>query len=444
MDIVYFVVGIAIGSLLASCIWYFRSRSMLASKSSDLLVLEERLKNKEEQFVQVYATLEKSDKRIDELLDEKGVFRERLAELEVKLEEEKRQSIQRLADFESSKKQMKLEFQQLSHEILSKNTEKLTDQNQEKLKFLLSPLKEEIGQFKKKVEETYEKETRERHSLKTEITNLQKLNAQMSQETLNLTNALKGDVRSQGAWGELILERILESSGLQKGREYFVQSSHRTEDGQLQRPDVVVRLPDDKDVVIDSKVSLVAYEKYCSEDDLTLKKQFAKEHLLSVQNHIKGLSAKSYEDIAQLRTLDYVLLFMPMEGAFRLALEEDEGLLLEAMKKNVMLVGPSTLLVSLRTISKLWQYENQNQNTQAIAKKAEQLHRKFVLFVQEVQKVGDALSSAGKHYDEALKRLATGRGNLIKLSSDLEQLGVKPKESLPRELLEISEVNNEE
>ena len=446
MEYVYLGVGLLMGFLVSTLFWLGKSKgdiqSVVNKKDQEISTLSERLVGRDEALVAAKETQARSDCRLEELLDEKGDLREKLTELETRLNSERRENEQRLKTLAETRDQFKLEFKQLADSIFEQNTKKMTSQNKEKLEVLLNPLKDQIGNFKKKVEETYEKETRERHSLKVEISNLQKLNAQMSQETINLTNALKGDVKNQGAWGELVLERILESSGLQKGREYFTQSSHRNDEGFLQRPDVIVQLPDDKDIVIDSKVSLVAYEKYCTEDDISQKKVFAKEHLLSVQTHIKGLSAKSYQDLSELRTLDYVLLFMPMEGAFRLALEEDEDLLLDAMKRNVMLVGPSTLLVSLRTINKLWQYEKQNQHAQAIARKAEQMHRKFVLFVQELQKVGEAINSAGKHYDEAFKRLSTGRGNLVKLTTDLEQLGIKPKEELPRELLELAEVDN--
>ncbi|MCH2206557.1 MAG: DNA recombination protein RmuC [Lentisphaerales bacterium] len=429
------IVSFIVGAIFASVITSIRAKSFL---NVEIKVLEERLISKEESLERMSGIQNASDRRIDQLLDEKGSLREKLSELEARLTEERRSSSEKLRILEESRKSLRLEFKELANKILEHNSQKMSAQNKERLEVLLNPLKDEIGKFKKKVEETYEKETRERFSLKNEITNLQKVSAQMSKETLNLTNALKGDVKQQGAWGEVILERILESSGLEKDREYFTQFSLKNEDGQLQRPDVLIRLPDSKDVVIDSKVSLVAYEKFASEDNPELKKQYAREHLLSVEAHIKGLSSKAYQDIPDLKTLDYVLLFMPMEGAFRLALEENERLLLDAMKKNVMLVGPSTLLVSLRIINKLWQYENQNQFAQAIARKAEQLHRKFVLFVQELQKVGDALDSAGKHYDEAFKRLSTGRGNLVKLSTDLEKLGVKSKEELPGELLELS------
>ena len=299
---------------------------------------------------------------------------------------------------------------------------------------LLTPLKDEIGKFKKQITETYEKETRGAVLSKERNWQPAKIKRENEPETINLTNALKGDVKQQGAWGEMVLERILESSGLQKDVNILLSFLFRNYEGQMLRPDVVVRLPDEKDVIIDSKVSLVSYEKFSSETDLDLRTQHTKITIISVKNHIKSLSSKSYQDLPELRTLDYVLLFMPLEGAFRLALEEDESLLIEAMKNNVMLVGPSTLLVSLKTIHRLWQYENQNQHSKVIAKKAELLHRKFVLFVQELQKVGDALDSAGKHYDEAFKRLSTGRGNLIKLTTDLELLGVKSKDDLPKEL----------
>ena len=437
-----FLVGSFLIFLLLFVVFRAQKKLLLVQFESDTKLFDERLESKNLELQKLEEIQKKSDERINQLLEDKGLLREKVSEVETKLVENRKSHLEQVKAIEESREKLKLEFKDLADKIFEQNSKRISVQNKQGLELLLNPLKDEIGKFKKQITETYEKETRERFSLKNEIGNLQKLNEKMSQETVNLTNALKGDVKQQGAWGEIVLERILESSGLQKDREYFTQFSLKNEDGQLLRPDVVVRLPDDKDVIIDSKVSLVSYEKFSSEINQELKKQHAKNHIISVKNHIRSLSLKSYQDLPELRTLDYVLLFMPLEGAFRLALEEDESLLIDAMKKNVMLVGPSTLLVSLKTIHRLWQYEHQSQHAKVIAKKAELLHRKFVLFVQELQKVGDALNSAGKHYDEAFKRLSTGRGNLIKLSTDLQELGVKSKDDLPKELLKLAEVED--
>jgi len=410
---------------------------------TELVQLKERLASRDSEINDFNSKSEKYEERLHQLIDEKGKLREQVVEYETKLQSEQKAAAEKLKNLDDAKDKMKLEFEKLAEQILEKKTDKFGKQNKERLEAILNPLKQQLGDFKKKVEETYEKETRERHSLKTEISNLQKLNAKMSEEALNLTRALKGDSKSQGAWGEIVLERVLEASGLRKGSEYLTQESFRTEDRKLYRPDVIVKLPDEKDVIIDSKVSLTAYERYSSEDDSEQRDVFAKEHLDSVKAHINSLSAKSYEELKEIRSLDYVLLFMPVEGAFRLALELDENIFLWAMEKNIMIVGPSSLLVTLRTVSKIWQYENQNRNAQLIAGRAEKLYAKFVLFVEEMEKMGKALENANKHYDTAFNRLSKGSGNLVSMSQQLEKLGVKAKKQLSKELVEESLADEE-
>ena len=405
---------------------------------TDLVQITERLLSRDSEIADLKSKSEKYDERLQQLLDEKGNLREQLVEYETKLYAEQQAAAEKLKTLDDAKAKMKLEFEKLAEQILERKTDKFGKQNKERLEAILNPLKQQLGDFKKKVEETYEKETRERHSLKNEIVNLQKLNVKMSEEALNLTKALKGDTRSQGAWGEIILERVLEASGLRKGREYLTQESFRADDRKLYRPDVIVKLPDEKDVIIDSKVSLTAYEKYSSEDDPKVREVFAKEHLDSVKAHINSLSLKSYEELKELRALDYVLLFMPVEGAFRLALELDENIFLRAMEKNIMIVGPSSLLVTLRTVSKIWQYENQNKNAQLIAGRAEKLYAKFILFVEEMEKMGKALENANTHFDTAFNRLSKGSGNLVSMSQQLEKLGVKTKKQLSKNLVDES------
>lgn len=446
MEAVFAIVGIIVGLI----IYHFLNKGRLEQArkegrlelETELVQVKERLANRESEISDFAARSEKYDQRLEELINEKGKLREQLVEYETRLEEEQKAAREKLKTLDEAKEKMKLEFEKLAEQILEKKTDKFGKQNKERLEAILNPLKQQLGDFKKKVEETYEKETRERHSLKTEITNLQKLNVKMSEEALNLTRALKGNTKSQGAWGEIVLERILEASGLRKGSEYLTQETFRSEDRKLYRPDVIVKLPDDKDVIIDSKVSLTAYERYTSEDDPDERAKFAQEHLASVKSHVNSLSAKSYEDLKEVRSLDYVLLFMPVEGSFRLALELDENIFLWAMEKNIMIVGPSSLLVTLRTVSKIWQYEHQNRNAQLIAGRAEKLYNKFVLFVEEMEKIGKALDSASKHYETAFGRLSKGSGNLISMSQQLEKLGVKAKKQIARELVDEALVEN--
>ena len=450
MEAVFAIVGIVVGLIAGLAIYHFLNKGRVEQAKKDgrqeveteLVQLTERLASRDSEIAENNSKSAKYDERIQQLIDEKGKLREQVVEYETKLQAEQKAAAEKLKTLDDAKEKMKLEFEKLAEQILEKKTDKFGKQNKERLEAILNPLKQQLGDFKKKVEETYEKETRERHSLKTEITNLQKLNAKMSEEAINLTRALKGDSKSQGAWGEIVLERVLEASGLRKGSEYLTQESFRTEDRKLYRPDVIVKLPDEKDVIIDSKVSLTAYERYSSEDDPKLREKFAKEHLDSVKAHVNSLSAKSYEDLKEIKSLDYVLLFMPVEGAFRLAIELDESIFLWAMEKNIMIVGPSSLLVTLRTVSKIWQYENQNRNAQLIAGRAEKLYSKFVLFVEEMEKMGKALDNANKHYDTAFNRLSKGSGNLVSMSQQLEKLGVKAKKQLSKELVEEAKINN--
>ena len=439
VELLYTTAGLITGMTIS----YFLYKSRLTQvEANNRLLLQGELSNQKQKIEFLETSnrekenlLEKTDVRIEQLLEEKGQLREQVVELGVKLAEEQKRSVDKIQNLEEVKDNMKLEFETLAQKVLEQKSESFSQDHKEKLSHILNPLKKEIGDFTKKVEDSYEKEARERHSLKNEIENLQKLNRQMSDEAVNLTRALKGDNRCQGSWGEMILEKVLESSGLRKGHEYDVQEPFKDNDGKLFRPDVLVHLPDQKDVVVDSKVSLKAYEKYVTETDPVLQEQWAAEHLFSVRNHINELSAKSYENLPGIKTLDYVLLFMPVEGAFRLAMELDEELFLSAMNKNIMIVSPSSLLVTLRTINKIWQYEHQNRNARMIAAKAEHLYKKFVLFVNEFAKVGHSLDSAKKSFDSTFKRLSGGRNNLVKLSEDLKTLGVPAKKSLHPELV---------
>jgi DNA recombination protein RmuC len=285
------------------------------------------------------------------------------------------------------------------------------------------------------VEDVYDKESKDRVSLLNEIIHLKTLNERISEDAVNLTNALKGQSKTRGSWGEMILERVLEESGLQKGREYEVQTMYASEEGQRRHPDVIVHLPEGKDIVIDSKVSLTAYEKYCTAGTEETRDKRLKEHIISIRTHIKSLSEKRYEDLEGIRTLDFVLMFLPIEGAFWTAIESEQGLFNEAFDKNIMLVSPSTLLATLRIINNIWRYEDQNKNALIIAKKAGDLYDKFVGFIEALDDVGQKIDKARESYQTARNRLTDGRGNLIKRSEELRQLGVKAQKELPAELV---------
>jgi DNA recombination protein RmuC len=328
-------------------------------------------------------------------------------------------------------------LKQFAESSLKQQATQLSSQNQDQLGHLLNPLKQQIGDFRKKVDDVYDKDARDRAGLTQQINSLLELNNKLSSDAINLTKALKGDNKTQGNWGEMVLEQVLEQSGLRKGHEYHSQVNLTQTDGKRLQPDVVVHMPENKDVVIDSKVTLVAYERYQSaQSDAELSTALA-EHLASVKAHIKGLSGKSYESAEGVSSLDYVLLFIPIESAYMLALQADSDLFISAMKSNIMLVSPATLLMVLRTIHNIWRYEHQSQNAKEISRQAEEMHKKLVDFVTSMDSVGNHLVRAQDAYDTAHKRLSSGRGNLINRAQSIVKLGgIQPKKGLPEAMIE--------
>ncbi|MCG8315126.1 MAG: DNA recombination protein RmuC [Pseudomonadales bacterium] len=357
-------------------------------------------------------------------------------ELQAKLDASQQELREKLKLLNEAKEQLKTEFQNIANQLFESKSEKFTAQNKNNMDQILTPLREQLSDFKKRVEDVYDKESKERVSLLKEITNLKTINSQMSEDALKLTKALKGDNKIQGNWGEMVLERVLETSGLRKGIEYETQVSLKGEAGERKQPDVIVRLPENKDIVIDSKVSLVAWEAYCSADSEEEKHTAQTALLQSLKEHVRQLSGKDYSNLEGIRTLDFVLLFVPIEGAFLKVLENDTTLFSDAFEKNIMIVSPSTLLVTLRTIQNIWRYEYQNRNALEIAKSAGGLHDQFVLFVESLEDIGANLDKAQLAYDTAYKRLATGRGNLVRRTIQLEKMGAKAKKNLPDKLLE--------
>ncbi len=384
-----------------------------------------------ERIPQLERALEQVGREKDRCNAENLALEKRLSEMTVLLEEERRQDQERITFLQDAKEQMTHAFQVLAQRILDEKGKTFTDQNRIQMDGLITPLREQLAGFKKRVEDVYDKESRDRATLLHEIGNLKNLNERIGKDALNLTQALKGDVKTLGGWGEVILSRILEGSGLQKGRIYETQVSMTNSDGKRLQPDVIIRLPEGKDVVVDSKVSLVAYERFHSATDEKERQTAAKAHLSSVRNHINGLRGKQYEGIDALRTLDFVLMFVPIEGAFFLALEHDRTLFTEAFDKNVVLVSPSTLLVTLRTIQNFWRFADQNENALEIAKQAGALYDKFVGFTEALEDVGRQLDRARQAYHTARDRLATGRGNLIRRAEQLKVLGVKSNKTIP-------------
>ncbi len=357
-------------------------------------------------------------------------------ELKTSIGAQEKQHEEKIHLLEQARLQLGNEFKTLAADIFEAKQKTFKEQSQSQLDSVLKPLGEKIKDFEKRVEDHYNNESKERFSLVKEVKSLQELNARISKDAINLTNALKGESKTQGTWGEIILERVLEKSGLVKGREYEIQVNLKTETGRRFQPDVVVHLPEEKDVVIDAKVSLTAYERYCSTDDGIERELSLKQHIQSVRQHIKTLGEKDYQNLEGVRTLDFVLLFIPVEAAFSLAVQHDGDLFASAFEKNIVLVAPSTLLATLRTIQNIWRYEHQSSNAQEIATKAGGLFDKLVSFVTDLELVGTRLASTQNAFDDAHKKLSSGRGNLIKRAEAMRSLGAKTSKVMPKHLVD--------
>ena len=363
--------------------------------------------------------------------------------LEEKLSSQRTQYESQLAVLNDAKTILTKEFENLANRIFDDKQEKFSMQSKEALETSLNPLRRDIGDFKKQVESAYDKENSDRNKLVGQISELQKQTRQISSDALNLANALKGDNKVQGNWGEFILEKLLEDSGLSNGREYTTQKALKDLDGRRRNPDVIIHLPEGRDIVIDAKVSLVDYERYFHSEDDETKKQCLRQHLASLNAHIRGLSGKDYEQLEGVNSLDFVLIFIPVESAFMLALDHSPEIMKDAYDRGIILVSPSTLMVTLRTIKNLWRYADQNLNAQLIADKAGSLYDQFVLYVEALDDIGRHLDKSREVWDVAHKRLITGRGNLVKRTQELKTLGAKTKKILPDNFLSIAETSDD-
>ncbi len=350
--------------------------------------------------------------------------------------EAKKSLQEKIALLESAEKRLVTQFENAANKIFKEKTGEFSQQNKSSLDAVLAPLKQQIGSFSKQVNDVYTNEAKERHALKEEVGGLRALNEQMSKEATALTRALKGDNKKQGTWGEVVLEKVLEASGLRKNHEYETQVSLKNDEGKLLKPDVIVHLPGGKDVVVDSKMALTAYERYFNADDELVQKTALKEHAKSIKTHILGLSEKKYHDLYGIKSLDYVLMFIPLEPAFNAAVEYDPEIIDLALDKNIMLVSPTNLMVALKTINNMWRVENQNLNAQEIAKKAGAIYDKLVGFVGDMQKLGTHMQKAEDSYGDAMKKLSEGRGNLIRSAEKMKELRIDNNKSLPTTLVE--------
>ena len=358
--------------------------------------------------------------------------------LEAALDSERKQGLGRIESLNEAKEALTIQFKNLANDILDDKTRRFTEQNALSLDALLKPLQTKLTEFKEQVSTSYANESRERFALKSENERLSALNVKMSDETRSLTQALKGDSKVQGNWGELVLESILESSGLRKGEEYLVQDGHTQVDGSRLQPDIVVRLPEGRHLVVDSKVSITAYARHAESADADTAQIELNAHIQSLRQHIQGLSSKNYSSLYGVGSVDFVLMFIPIEPAFLLALKTAPNLYQEALAKNIVLVCPSTLMATLRTVAHLWRQDHQNKNALEIARQCGALYDKFVGFVDDMEKLGQRIDQAQTSYHDAFSKLKTGKGNLIRTAEKVRELGVKPSKTLPSGLLDTT------
>ncbi|HIF5651709.1 TPA: DNA recombination protein RmuC [Vibrio parahaemolyticus] len=378
--------------------------------------------------------------------DELGQMREQKSRLETQLREQQARheqmnqaNAEKLQILEQAEVRLKQQFEHLANQLFEEKTAKVDLQNRQSLEGLLSPLKEQLEGFKKQVNDSFSQEAKERHTLVHELKNLQRLNEQMTREAVNLTQALKGDNKQQGNWGEVVLARVLAESGLREGHEYETQVNLQSEAGKRYQPDVIVHLPQNKQVVVDSKMALVAYERYFNAETDDERDRALNAHLTALRAHIKGLSMKDYHKLKGIQSLDYVLMFIPVEPAFQVAIQADPSLIKDAMEQNIILVSPTTLLVALRTIDNLWRNERQNENAKLIAQRATKLYDKLRLFIDDMEGLGGALDRANQTYQGAMNKLATGRGNVIRQAESFRQLGVEIKRPISSDLAQLAQ-----
>jgi DNA recombination protein RmuC len=427
-----FIIALAIGVFIGKLIFSAKSQSEKAFLEEKLNSLKEQSDNEK---TALNKQLQQAFQEKESIRTEKEAINIQLTKKEVDFENLWQRNKEQKEEVEKLQEKFTKEFENLANKILDEKSSKFTEQNKENMKNILSPLQDKIQLFEKKVEDTHKESISYHATLREQIFGLKEMNLQMSKETINLTRALKGDSKMQGNWGELILEKVLEKSGLEKDREYFVQQNHTTAEGNRVFPDVVINLPDGKKMIVDSKVSLTAYEKYINEEDDSLKNGFLKEHVMSIKRHIEQLSEKNYQDLYQIESPDFVLLFIPMEPAFALALNEDTNLYNKAFEKNIVIVTPSTLLATLRTIDSMWTNQKQQENAFEIARQAGALYDKFEGFVADLIKIGKKIDESKVEYQGAMNKLVDGKGNLITSVEKLKKMGAKAKKALPENIL---------
>jgi len=427
---------------------FAETKETLKSTNETLLTLQGKYNELEKELSQIKAKLESAEEihaalleehntlkeRQDTILEDNSRYRTNNARLLMKLESEERHTMSQKEMMLSHKKEIKEELESLAKKVFDGNSQKFAEFSKENLDNMIKPLQTQITEFKKQVADTYNTESQDRAVLKNEINSLKVLNEKISKDAINLTNALKGDSKQQGVWGEMVLEKVLEASGLRKGFEFEREVSLRTDENEILRPDVVVHLPDNRDLIIDAKTSLVAYERFVNAGDEESKALHLATHLTSIKAHVDGLSNKNYERLKEVNTLDFIFMFMPIEGALAVALEHDSSIYDNAFKNKILLVGPTTLLVAMRAVENVWKYERQNQNAQEIARRAGAMYDKFVGFSEDLMKISKQIDGIQGSFSAARNKLSDGKGNLVRQVEQLKELGAQTSKKLPKEL----------
>ena len=442
MEIVFLIIGVAVGLAIGWLIQRSSAKSAEMTGAQNLAQTEQEFMVKlasadkekslaEQQTNSLKLELEESKKVVNAEREKSEFLNRNLAEAQTDLRNMQEKLENQAKELEQIQKKFTTEFENIAGKILKENSKEFTTVNQKNISDILNPLKEKIQLFEKKVEDTYEKGLKDQTDLKAELKKLQDLNLKISTDAQNLTQALKGDVKKQGNWGEIVLERVLERSGLTEGQEFEREVVDTNMEGKVIRPDVIVHLPDKKHLIIDSKVSLVAYERLVNATTDEEREKAMKEHLLSLRTHVKTLSEKHYSSAKNLNVPDFVLLFLPIESSFSIAVQQDQDLFGYAWDNKVVIVSPSTLLASLRTIASIWKQENQTRNALEIAQQSGALYDKFVNFISDLEKIGKGLDSARDNYDKAINKLHTGRGNLVRTAEKIRLLGAKAQKEIP-------------
>jgi DNA recombination protein RmuC len=435
MLILYIGISFLAGAFLVYIVMKGRAASLRAGLKEEIARLDKESGILQERIISLQAENQKLALELNTERQAKNDLTIQLTRQDADYKNLQEKLASQKAELEELNKKFSLEFQNIAHKILAENSSVFTNLNQKNISDILTPLKEKIDKFEKKVEDTYQKGLVEQTQLLGAIENLHKLNTQISEEANNLTRALKSDSKKMGNWGEMILDRILEQSGLEKGKEYFNQYTDRSEEGTILRPDVVIKLPEKKHIIIDSKVSLIAYDRFVNSTDENDRERWQKAHVDSVREHIKGLSEKSYTDAITLDSPDFVLLFMPLESAFSLALQNDPELFNYAWQRRIVMVSPTTLLATLKTVESIWKHEKQTQNAMDIARQGSSLYDKFYNFIKDLEKIGDQIDSLQHTYQDAHKKLTSGKGNLVRQAEKLKELGIKTEKSMSEKLL---------